>query len=138
MDNNGLCLVGGKKPAFMTEYFDHMPFAARAALRESKYDICAACFMRVLEDYEYQRSTTCDPKHVVWAFERAISRGGDVYYHLENIVRSVPSTSMRYSQERPSRDELIRMPGNFSWDDPGPSDNSMYRGTLPTIRPRDF
>lgn len=40
----GACLLSAHDPEFMTEFFDRFPPAVRAILRDSKYDLCSACF----------------------------------------------------------------------------------------------
>lgn len=46
MTAQGFCLVNSKDPQFMTDYFDRLPFEARQALRESKYDLCIMCALK--------------------------------------------------------------------------------------------
>lgn len=53
----GACLISAHDPEFMTEFFDHFPPAVRAILRDSKYDLCSACFKErvegLMEEFNY-------------------------------------------------------------------------------------
>jgi hypothetical protein len=58
MREQGSCLVNAKEPAYI-RIFDRMPAEVRAIVRESRYDLCAACFKDRLDDHSwYQMSPT--------------------------------------------------------------------------------
>ena len=44
MNEQASCLVSAHNPRFMTAIFDNLPPVVRQVIRDSPYDLCAACF----------------------------------------------------------------------------------------------